>query len=125
MITVSSSARRREAGAPALQPHLRNSILLLLRVGAALAFIAALTFVLHRFLPVNAITVGLLYLVAVLFVATRGGIVESTAASVAAMLCFNFYFLPPIGTITIDPRSLMASYNIFIARRCSAVGSFL
>lgn len=28
------------------------------------------------------------------------------------------------GTITIDPFSLIASYNMFIARKCSATGLF-
>ncbi|HEY2861950.1 MAG TPA: ATP-binding protein [Terracidiphilus sp.] len=91
-----------------------------MRVALALVFIVALTFVLHRFLPVNTITVGLLYLVAVLFVATKGGIVESSVASVAAMFCFNFFFLPPIGTLTIsDPQNWVALFA-FLATSLTA-----
>src|SRR5262249_60155881 len=41
--------------------------------------------------------------------AWRWGILESLIASVVAMLCFNFFFLPPIGTLTIsDPQNWVA-----------------
>ena len=76
-----------------------------LRICASLFIVAAITFVLFRLVPVNAAAVGFLYLVAVLFIATKGGIVESTIASLAAVLCFNFFFLPPIGTLTISAQS--------------------
>lgn len=120
MITPTSHARRHDKPVPVLPLHFRYLLLLLLRVGMALAFVVVLTFVLHRFLVVNTITVGLLYLVAVLFVATKGGIIESTAASVAAMLCFNFYFLPPLGTLTIsDPQNWVALFA-FLATSLTA-----
>jgi two-component system sensor histidine kinase KdpD len=45
----------------------------------------------------------------VLLIATRWGIAESTTASLAAVLCFNFFFLPPVGTFTIaDPQNWVA-----------------
>ena len=45
----------------------------------------------------------------ILLIATWWGIGEATTASVAAMLCFNFFFLPPIGTFTIaDPQNWVA-----------------
>ena len=50
---------------------------------------------------VNATTVSLVLLLNVLFVATRWGSVPALVASVLAMLCFNFFFLPPFGTFTI------------------------
>ena len=37
----------------------------------------------------------------VLAAAVRWGLAESVFTSVAGMLLFNFYFLPPIGTLTI------------------------
>ena len=49
----------------------------------------------------NATTVALALLLVVLLVATRWGSRPAIAASVAAMLCFNYFFLPPIGTFTI------------------------
>ena len=50
---------------------------------------------------VNAATVSLALLLNVLFIATRWGSLPALAASIFAMLCFNFFFLPPSGTFTI------------------------
>ena len=50
---------------------------------------------------VNATTVSLALLLNVLFIATRWGSVPAMLASVLAMLCFNFFFLPPFGTFNI------------------------
>ena len=50
---------------------------------------------------INAATVSLALLLNVLFIATRWGSLPALAASVLAMLCFNFFFLPPFGTFTI------------------------
>ena len=99
---------------------MRSNFRLTLRVGASIAFIVAATFVLYRLIPVNATTAGFLFLVAILLVATKGGLVESTVASVAAMLCFNFFFLPPIGTLTIaDPQNWVALFA-FLATSLTA-----
>lgn len=98
----------------------RKSFRLVLRVGASLAFIAATTFILFRIVPVNPTTAGFLFLVAILLIATKGGLVESTFASVGAMLCFNFFFLPPIGTLTIaDPQNWVALFA-FLATSLTA-----
>jgi two-component system sensor histidine kinase KdpD len=45
--------------------------------------------------------VSLALLLNVLFIATRWGSVPALLASIVAMLCFNFFFLPPFGTFTI------------------------
>ncbi|MDW6022985.1 sensor histidine kinase KdpD [Mesorhizobium sp. BAC0120] len=51
----------------------------------------------------------LLFLTAVVGVALRYGLWPSLVASVAAMLCYNFFFLPPAHTFTIaDPRNVAA-----------------
>lgn len=50
---------------------------------------------------VNATTVAFALLLDVLFIATRWGSLPALVASVLAMLCFNFFFLPPFGTFTI------------------------
>ncbi len=50
---------------------------------------------------VNAATVSLALLLTVLFIATRWGSLPALAASILAMLCFNFFFLPPLGAFTI------------------------
>jgi two-component system, OmpR family, sensor histidine kinase KdpD len=88
---------------------MQKAIRLTGRVLAALGLVAAITFVLFRLVPVNATTAGFLYLVAILVIATAGGLIESIVASVGAMLCFNFFFLPPIGMFTIaDPQNWVA-----------------
>jgi two-component system sensor histidine kinase KdpD len=97
-----------------------HAAVLTLRICAALAFVAAVTFFFFRLVHVNATTAGFCYLVAILLVATKGGLVESTVASVAAMLCFNFFFLPPTGTLTIaDPQNWIALFA-FLATSLTA-----
>jgi two-component system sensor histidine kinase KdpD len=88
---------------------------LTVRVVAALGFVAAVTITFFRLIAVNATTVGFFYLIAILLIATLGGLVESTLASVAAMLCFNFFFLPPFGTLTIaDPQNWIALFAFLV-----------
>ena len=58
---------------------------------------------------VNSTTVALSFLLVVLGAASRYGLGPSIAASLAGMLCFNFFFLPPFGTLTIhDPQNWVA-----------------
>lgn len=60
-------------------------------------------------MPVNASTAGFCYLLIVLATATLGIFVEACIASGAAMLCFNYYFLPPVGRFTVaDPQNWVA-----------------
>jgi two-component system sensor histidine kinase KdpD len=87
---------------------------LTLRLLLALSFIAAITFVFVRLIHVNATSVGFFYLVAILVIATVGGLAEATASSIFAMLCFNFFFFPPVGTFTIaDPQNWVALFAFF------------
>src|SRR5262249_41973952 len=68
-----------------------------------------------RFAPTNATTVALTYLVAILLIATGWGIAEATSASLVAVFCFNFFFLPPIGTLTIaDPQNWVALFAFLL-----------
>lgn len=53
---------------------------------------------------VNATTVSLILLLDVLFIAIRWGSFPALTASILAMLGFNFFFLPPFGTLTIAAR---------------------
>lgn len=50
---------------------------------------------------VNATTVALAFLLVVLFVALFWGSRPALLASVLGMFCFNFFFLPPLYTLTI------------------------
>jgi two-component system sensor histidine kinase KdpD len=60
-------------------------------------------------LSVNATTASLSYLLLVLAIASAWGLFQAIFVSVAATLCFNFFFLPPFGTFTIaDPQNWIA-----------------
>jgi len=71
--------------------------------------VAAIMVVFTRVVSVNASTVGFLLLMVVLGVATTSGFRVSALVSIGAMLCFNFFFLPPVGRFTIaDPENWVA-----------------
>ncbi|MEX2262735.1 MAG: ATP-binding protein [Bryobacteraceae bacterium] len=79
------------------------------RSAASLGLVAIVTVLCSRLLSVNATTAGFAYLIVVLAIATGWGLVEAVTASVTAMLCFNFFFFPPVGRLTIaDPQNWVA-----------------
>lgn len=80
----------------------------------ALLIIAGITFVFFRLFNVNNVTVALSYLLAVLLIAARWGLPEALAASVAGMLLFNYYFLPPIGTFNIADSQNWVALSAFV-----------
>jgi two-component system sensor histidine kinase KdpD len=85
------------------------------RVVAGTAIVAAITFLGYKVLPINAATQGFLYLIAILFLATGWGLTEAVIASLAAVFCLNYFFLPPIGTLTIeDPQNWTALVTFLI-----------
>jgi len=93
---------------------------LAIRTALVAGIVAVITWICFRVVAVNATTAALAYLVAILFIAARWGLVESITASVVAVLCFNFYFLPPIGTFTIaDPQNWVALFA-FLATSITA-----
>ena len=99
---------------------LYKTVRTLFRLLAALSLVAAITFSFVRLIHVNAITAGFFYLVAILIIATVGGLLEATIASIAAMLCFNYFFLPPVGTFTVaDPQNWVALFA-FLATSITA-----
>ena len=77
---------------------------------AAAGGVAATTAALAPFQArVNATTVALSLLVVVLLVAARWGSRPALAASALGILCFDFFFLPPVGALTIaDPQNWAA-----------------
>jgi two-component system sensor histidine kinase KdpD len=81
----------------------------ILQFAAAFAIVAGITLFYRKVLPVNATTVALTFLLAILAVSTVWGMAVSVAMSVAAMLAFNYFFLPPVGEFTItDPQNWVA-----------------
>lgn len=86
-----------------------------IRILVALGTVGAITVFYYRIFSVNTVTVALSFLLAVLAVATRWGLAEALAASVASMLCFNFFFLPPVGKFTIaDPQNWVAFFAFVV-----------
>ncbi len=55
-----------------------------------------------------------MFLTAVVTVAVRFGLWPSLAASVAASLCYNFFFLPPVYTFTITDPTNVAAFFFFM-----------
>jgi two-component system sensor histidine kinase KdpD len=82
------------------------------RAIGSLAAVAAVTAAYTSWLNVtNATTVALSFLLVVLVVAATSRLWVAVMTSFAAMLCFNFFFLPPVGTFTIaDPRNWVALF---------------
>jgi two-component system, OmpR family, sensor histidine kinase KdpD len=81
------------------------------RLAAVPGTIGAITFLCFRLIPVNATTAGFAFLIAILLIATAWGLLEAMVASVTAVLCFNYFFFPPIGTFTIaEPRNWVALF---------------
>jgi len=80
------------------------------RLAAGLTGIVVVALVFSRWLPAaNATTVATALLLVVLVVAASSRLWVGVTTSVAAMLAFNFAFLPPIGTFTVaDPQNWIA-----------------
>jgi two-component system sensor histidine kinase KdpD len=76
----------------------------------AVVVIAAATAVLKVFSShINSTTVALAFVLIVLFVATAWGSKPAVLASLLAVACFNFFYLPPLGTFNIaDPENWIA-----------------
>ena len=88
------------------------------RLAGSIGVVFAITVLYTLILHVNPTTVALSYLVAILLLASTLGIVESMTATVVAVACFNFFFLPPVGTFTIaDPQNWVA----FVAFLATAI----
>jgi K+-sensing histidine kinase KdpD len=66
----------------------------------AVAAVTVLIFGLRTFTPV--LSLGVLYIFAVLPVAVGWGLAYAIPVSIASMLAFNFFFLPPIHTFTLS-----------------------
>jgi K+-sensing histidine kinase KdpD len=82
----------------------------------AVAGIAALTLVMLLIRnEVNATTIGVAYLSLIVFIAILWGSAPAVLASIIAVLCFNFFFLPPYHTFTVaDPQNWVALTVFFV-----------
>jgi two-component system, OmpR family, sensor histidine kinase KdpD len=90
----------------------KSILTIFVRFTVCLTLVAITTAACQRVFAVNATTAGFAYLMGVLAIATAWGFLLAAVASVAAMLCLNYFFLPPIGQFTIaDPQNWVALFT--------------
>lgn len=83
--------------------------------GLTLLALAVVTAI-GRAVDLNPNTVGFLYLIVVLLISVRGGLLVGTVASFIATLCFNFFFFAPLYTLTIaEPANWFALAAFLVA----------
>lgn len=102
-----------------------NSRRLLVVTRWVLAFsaLAGIIVIYRCWLHVNPTTVALTLLLFILLLAALWSLRYAVAVSLVATACYNFYFLPPIGTFTIsDPQNWLA---LFAFLATSVIGSRL
>jgi two-component system, OmpR family, sensor histidine kinase KdpD len=78
----------------------------------AAAAVSACVFALRGHVPV--LSLGALYLFAVLPIAIFFGLPAAVATSVASMLAFNFFFLPPVHTLALHDSSDWFALVVFL-----------
>jgi two-component system, OmpR family, sensor histidine kinase KdpD len=92
-------------------------------IAVSLAVVAAITFAYRHMPHVNQTTVALSFLLAILAVSAVWGMAVSVVMSLAAVVAFNYFFLPPVGTLTIaDPQNWVALFAFLVS---SIMGSQL
>ncbi len=88
-----------------------------------LAIIVLITLFGVRVAGANASTAGFMFLLAILCASTFLGLGVSVAMSVAATLAFDYFFLPPVGSLNIDdPHDWIALSSFLVT---SIIGSHL
>ena len=92
----------------------------ILRLVASIALVAALTWFAFQILHINALIVGFAYVLVVLVIAARWGLTESLVTSVVAMFCLNYFFLPPILSLTIADLQNWVALFVFLVTSVTA-----
>src|SRR5208337_1190062 len=81
----------------------------ILRFATAAGMVLAIVLIFRRGAPADATSAALIFLLAILYVSAIWGLRVSIFMSVLATLAFDYYFLPPVGTLTIaDPQNWVA-----------------
>src|ERR1700682_2665688 len=92
-------------------------------IAVSLTVVAGISLFYRQILHVNQTTVALSFLLAILAVSAVWGMAVSVAMSLAAVVAFNYFFLPPVGTLTIaDPQNWVALFAFLVS---SIMGSQL
>lgn len=77
--------------------------------GVGTGIVGAIALICTRLIHVNPTTVALSFLLGILYVSATWGLTVSIYMSALAALAFNYFFLPPFGTLTIaDPQNWVA-----------------
>ena len=92
--------------------ELNRWLLGLLASAALVATVTGIIFLLKAHVPVLGLSV--LYLFAVLPIAVFWGLALAVVVSIASMLAFNFFFLPPIYTFTLQDSSNWFALGVFL-----------
>jgi two-component system, OmpR family, sensor histidine kinase KdpD len=79
---------------------------------AAVALVTGVIALAKSYVPV--LSLGVLYIVAVLPVAIAFGLTYAVAVAVGSMLAFNFFFLPPLYTLTIEDSRNWLALAVFL-----------
>src|SRR5579862_5296689 len=79
---------------------------------AALALVTAAIEALTGHVPV--LSLAVLYLLAIIPVAVAWGTVYAVATAIGGMLCFNFFFLPPLYTLTLQDSRNWLAFLVFL-----------
>ena len=99
----SALAKRREVGGHAAA--LATSL-------ALVGVVTGAVFAARSFTPV--LSLGVLYLLAVVAVAVLFGLAYAVAVSVASMLAFNFFFLPPVHTFALRDSANWFALGVYL-----------
>src|SRR6266581_505674 len=84
-------------------------------LAVSLIVVAGIVVFYRHVLEVNQTTVALSFLLAILAVSAVWGMAVSLFMSVLAMLSFNYFFLPPVGTFTIAvPQNRVALFAFLV-----------
>jgi len=86
----------------------------ILHYAASTAAACGLVVLFRRVVHVNVTTVALCFLVLVLIVATRWRLAHSVYLSILCTLLYNFFFLPPIGALTIAEPQNWVTLSVFL-----------
>ncbi len=82
----------------------------------SLAAVALLIWICFSAARVNATTAALAMLLLVLVIATRWGLAEGIFTSLACVVGFNYFFLPPVRNLTIaDPQNWVALFAFLVS----------
>jgi two-component system, OmpR family, sensor histidine kinase KdpD len=82
---------------------------------AAAALSVAAATAMGRLTDANVVTVVLVYFMSVLFVSVWQGYLAGVTGALLASICFNYFFLPPVGTLRIAEPENWVSLACFLA----------